>query len=377
MMNIAFIVTGLGMGGAENQVVGLADRFASLGHRVLVISMTGRSAVLPRSSAVRIQSLDMPRTAKGFLSAYRCARHYLREFKADVVHSHMVHANVFARLLRLTTDMPRLICTAHSVNEGGSARMLAYRLTDGLADMTTSVSDAGMNVYIQRRAARPEKISTVHNGIDCQLFRFNASARERIRETLDVPEGVQLILAVGRMTAAKDYGNLLQAMSYVLAQRRNCMLCIAGDGELRSVHESQARSLGVAADVRFLGLRRDIPDLMSAADLFVLSSAWEGLPLVVGEALACERLVVSTDAGGIREWLGNNGYVVPAMDANALANAMMHALALDTHEKRIQERMGRERVLALYSMEAVVERWLQMYQGHFSRSDEPVHFASD
>ncbi|KRB81871.1 hypothetical protein ASE07_24145 [Noviherbaspirillum sp. Root189] len=376
-MNIAFIVTGLGMGGAENQVVGLADRFASLGHRVLVISMTGNSFVLPRSPAVRIQSLDMPKTVKGFVSAYRCARHYLREFKADVVHSHMVHANVFARLLRLTTDMPRLICTAHSINEGGNARMLAYRLTDWLADMTTSVSDIGMNIYIQQRAARPHKISTVHNGIDCQLFRFSASARERIRQSLDVPEGMQLILAVGRMTEAKDYGNLLQAMSNVLAQRRNCMLCIAGDGELRSVHESQARSLGIASRVRFLGLRRDIPDLMSAADLFVLSSAWEGLPLVVGEALACERLVVSTDAGGIREWLGDAGHIVPVMDANALANAMLHALSLDRHDREIQGRIGRERVLAHYSMEAVVERWLQMYQGRFSGSEESAHFASD
>lgn len=376
-MNIAFIVTGLGMGGAENQVIGLADRFASLGHRVLVISMTGNSFVLPRSPAVRIQPLDMPKTFKGFLSAYRCARHYLREFKTDVVHSHMVHANVFARLLRLTTDMPRLICTAHSINEGGSARMLAYRLTDWLADMTTSVSDAGMNIYIQQRAVRPHKISTVHNGIDCQMFRFSASARERIRKTLDVPEGMQLILAVGRMTEAKDYGNLLQAMSHVLAQRRNCLLCIAGDGELRSTHESQARSLGIASNVRFLGLRRDIPDLMSAADLFVLSSAWEGLPLVVGEALACERLVVSTDAGGIREWLGDSGNVVPVRDANALANAMMRALSLNREEREVQGRIGRERVLAHYSMEAVVERWMQLYQGHFSGSEESAHFVPE
>jgi glycosyltransferase involved in cell wall biosynthesis len=364
-MKITLIITGLGMGGAENQVVNLADQFAALGHRVLLIALTGEAVVSPRYSAVAVECLGANKTLPGLWLAYRRAARLLREFKPDVVHSHMVHANIFSRLLRLTVSIPRLICSAHSSDEGGAGRMWAYRLTDGLADITTNVSQDAVNSSIQRGAVRLRKIIAVVNGIDCDRFQFNPESRSTLRENLKLPDGCQALLAVGRFTEAKDYSNLLNAFASLCKTRTDCVLWIAGAGDQQAVFEAQANDLGIAEKVSFLGMRRDIHELMSAADVFVLSSAWEGLPLVVGEAMACERLVVSTDAGGIREWLGDLGYVVPTRNSEALAAALIQGLEMSSQEKESQGRIARERVIQHYSLGAVTEKWLKVYAGNF------------
>jgi glycosyltransferase involved in cell wall biosynthesis len=366
IMKIALLITGLGMGGAENQVVNLADRFAALGHSVLIIGLTGKAVVLPKNSSVLVVCLGIGTTQFDFWFAYLHARRLLRVFKPDVVHSHMVHANLFARLLRLSVPMLRLICTAHSCYEGGFARMWAYRLTDFLADMNSNVSQEAADSSIRRGAVSPRKIMAVYNGIDCDRFRFDAMARAKLRATLNLPEGAYALLAVGRFTDAKDYPNLLTAFAALCSARNDCMLWIVGGGAQQPIFETQAKELGIAHKVVFLGMRRDVSALMSAADILVLSSAWEGFGLVVAEAMACERLVVATDAGGVREVIGDVGWLVQIRDSAKLASAIKSAMSIDAKERFARGRAGRERVTRLYSLDASVARWLEIYHGNFS-----------
>ncbi len=365
-MNICFLITGLGMGGAERQVVDLADELVSHGHDVIIIVLTGKAIVQPVLKKVRVELLGMHKTPTGFISAYIRTRQLISDFSPDVVHSHMVHANLLARLLRLTVRIPRLICTAHNTNEGGKLRMLAYRLTDRLADMSTNVSQEAVDTFVKQHAVPADKMFAMHNGIDCERFQFDALARERVRMELDLSEHIHMLLAVGRFTEAKDYPNLLTAFAVLCDKRPNCVLCIVGIGIGQHLLETQAKELCIDKKVHFLGLRRDIPALMSAADVFVLSSAWEGLPLVVGEAMACERMVVSTDAGGIREWLGNGGLVVPIRNSVALSAALIQSLEMTIKEKELQGCAARERVMQHYSLTAVVTRWLEIYQGNYA-----------
>ena len=103
---------------------------------------------------------------------------------------------------------------------------------------------------------------------------------------------------------------------------------------------------------------------MNAADIVVLSSAYEGFPLVVGEAMACERIVVATDAGGVREWLGRSDHVVPTRDSPALAGALMNALGMDAQSRALHGIAARERVFRRFSLDAVVARWEDIYRGN-------------
>jgi glycosyltransferase involved in cell wall biosynthesis len=177
-------------------------------------------------------------------------------------------------------------------------------------------------------------------------------------------------LAVGRLDVQKDYPNLLRAFTQVAQEREEAVLLIAGDGPLRPAMENLAHEMGLGERVRFLGIRRDVPALMNAADAFVLSSAWEGFGLVIAEALACKLPVVVTDSGGPREVVDNGrvGFLVPPRDPDALAQAMARLMNLPEAERRRMGELGREYVEANYSLDRVVDQWEALYTELLARN---------
>lgn len=363
-MRILLIITGLGMGGAEKVVTSLADALAEKGHSIFLVYMTGVALVTPNDLRVKVVGLDITSKANA-LSAFFKLRNIIRSFKPDVVHSHMVHANIFSRLTRLITPITRLISTAHSSNEGGRLRMWAYRLTGLLADVSTNVSAEAVDVFEKRKAVKPSRMIPVHNGIATSYFSFDATARSSIRAQLSVDADCRLILAVGRLHEAKDYPNLLHALVQLRAAGVTYKMCIVGNGPLRDKLQIMVSELELSHCVQFLGIRHDVPDLMSAADIFVLSSAWEGFGLVVAEAMACERVVVATDCGGVREVVGDAGFLVRPCDSSALADALQSALELPIVESARIGRAARQRVVERYSLDAAVGKWLEIYAGNF------------
>ncbi len=148
--------------------------------------------------------------------------------------------------------------------------------------------------------------------------------------------------------------------------RERKLLCSA-DGDLRHFFEMPGEK-GAQEQVRWLGLRRDMPALLDAADGFVLGSAWEGMPLVVGEAMAMEKPVVATDVGGVHELLGDRGVLVPAKDPQALAAAMLATMRWSREERAQMGRGARERIVDRFSIDAAADWWEAQYkQGVASR----------
>lgn len=353
------MTTGLRLGGAERQVADLAAEFAGLGHAVAVMSLTGpQEMALP--PGITVFSLGMSKSPPSMLSALRTARRLVRAWNPDIVHSHMVHANLFARVLRPRrgdrTHVP-VVCTAHSLREGGALRMLAYRLTDRWCRLTTHVSEEGRERMIGVGAARPERIVVMPNGIDTHRFRPDPEARARTRAALGIPADGKLILNVGRLVPEKGQAALIEAFRRLHQTNAAATLLIAGDGPLRDTLSQQIHALGLVSCARLLGPRSDVPDLLNAADLFVLSSELEGLPLVVAEALACETPVVATDVSGVRALLSASGHVIPVADTPALAGAMRDALA-----NPLNTGAGRAHVLANFSLPGVAAQWVDLYQ---------------
>src|ERR1019366_6390026 len=125
------------------------------------------------------------------------------------------------------------------------------------------------------------------------------------------------------------------------------------------VIQAQAAELG--ASVRWLGLRRDMPALLDASDAFVSASAWEGMPLAVGEAMAMEKPVVATGVGGVRELVGDAGVVVPAKNSQALADAMLTTMQESREALAMRGRAARERVLGQFSIDATADTWEALY----------------
>lgn len=361
-MKILLSITSLGVGGAERLVTALADRYVGDGLQVMLVRFHGEAELRPNDPRVGLENLDMRRSPLGVLVAMWRFRRLIRAFRPDVVNSHLVHANILTRLLRLVTPMPRLVSSAHNTNEEGRGRMLAYRLTDRLADISTNVSGEAVAAFEQQGGVKPGRMLAIHNGIDTDSFVFDPAARAHVRSELGLEESTPLLLAVGRLWAQKDYPNLLRAFAGLRAGAAP-QLAIVGDGPLRKELDALAESLGVRERVRFLGVRHDVPALMSACDLFVLSSAWEGFGLVVAEAMACGRMVVATDCGGVREVVGDAGFLVPPRDAQAVTEAMGRALRLPDEQRKRLGIAARKRVVARYSLEAMAQKYLAVYRG--------------
>jgi glycosyltransferase involved in cell wall biosynthesis len=369
-MKVLLLVTGLSMGGAERVVVNLADALIADGNEVLLVYMKGPLQVQPTRAEVRLVCLEMEK-ATDLIPGYLRFRSALRKFSPDIVHSHMFHAVMLARLTRFSIHIPRLISTMHTTDVGGRLWALAHRLTDRLTDVTTNVSHGAVDAFVAAGAVRSGRMIAVYNGISVDDFHLSAEARARVRASFAIAPDCKLLLAVGRLHSAKDYPNMFHALAW-LRDRLDFKLLIAGEGPLRKQLEALVGELKLSSQVQFLGIRRDIADLMSAADIYVLSSVGEAFGLVVAEAMACERVVVATDCGGVREVLGEAGFLVPRMDSMALAQALLQACALNREDAIAMGKAARCRIIERYSFERSFEQWRTLYADLLaSRGDYP------
>jgi glycosyltransferase involved in cell wall biosynthesis len=294
----------------------------------------------------------------------------VRAWKPDVVHSHMVHANLMARALRLLVPVPVLVSTIHNVYEGGPLLMAAYRATNGLVDHMTIISQAAADRFVGERIVPQRLLTVIANGVDTERMRnVPPGTRADLRSALQVSEDRFVWLAVGRFETAKDYPNMLRAFAGVRAREAQAVLVIVGQGSLQGEAEALTAELGLGGAVRFLGARSDIPAVMSAADGYVMSSAWEGMPMVLLEAAAAGLPIVATAVGGNGEVVrdGESGFLVPARDPAALAEGMLRLMALPQARRRAMGERGREHVRGNYGLHRVAERWERVYLDALAR----------
>jgi glycosyltransferase involved in cell wall biosynthesis len=347
---VALLTTNLARGGAETQVALLARGLRARGWSVSVISLLPPTAFEPEltSAGVPVFSLDMEPGRPDPLGCW-CLLRILRDLRPHILHSHMFHANLMARLVRLLAPVPVLISTVHSVAESGRGsdsmfwRDWLYRITGPLATQTVAVT----------KAVPGKNLRVIPNGVDTTRFRPNPAVRLKMREQLGL--GQEFVwLAAGRLMWKKGYETMLRAW----ARLDGGVLLIAGAGP----QESELRGLGSGA--RFLGKREDVADLMAAADGFVQSSVVEGLPVALLEAASSGLPCVAADTGGVSEIVLNErtGYLVPAADVASLAAAMSRMMSLASEQRRQMGVAAREHVCGQFDQNVVLSRWEELYR---------------
>jgi len=360
-------------GGAEVQVFLLASELKRRGHDVTLVSMRDPEAFEPElmQLGIPLYSLTMQRGVGDPRALFRLAR-VVRECRPDVVHSHMVHANLLSRLSRLLVRIPVQISTAHNFSEGARWREIAYRLTDALCDLTTNVCVRCVEHFVEVGAAPKHRIRYMPNGLDVQGFERIPGVRAAKRSELGVPGDSFLWLAVGRLEEQKDYPNLLAAVKRLLetGDAPEFRVVVAGAGSLEASLRARATELGIeGSTLQFLGERKDVVELMAAADGFVMSSAWEGLPMVLLESGAACLPAVVTDVGGNREVVsdGEAGFLVPPYDSEALAGGMRRMMALGPRELLEMGKAAHLKVKSQFGLAGVVDRWEELYREFLAR----------
>jgi glycosyltransferase involved in cell wall biosynthesis len=369
-MRIVYVLTSLGMGGAERQVLALAERMAARSHHVSIMVLR---PVLREQwpTALPVIHLNIRKNPLNLLAGFAIAVRFLHDFKPHLLHGHSFHANLVARLLKIFAPSIAIISTVHNVYEGGWLRMLAYWMTDRLSRRTVAVSEAAADRFVRLKVIPRSKCVVITNAIDLSEFVPHPTRRIATRATMSA--GTDFIwLAAGRIVPAKDFPNLLRAFDIVRADQPDTQLWIAGEApneELSPIKSFAVRGhKGFMDCVRWLGLRRDMPALFDAADAFVLSSAWEGMPLVVGEAMAMQKPIVATDVGGVREVVGDCGALVPAKSSAALAEAMLELMRTPPETRADIGCNARARIQNHFNMDAKANEWDQLYHSVLNQS---------
>lgn len=330
---VAVFLPSLQGGGAERAMATLANGFAQRGLLVDMVLATAEGPYLAElSSSVRVVDLG----AKRVLLSLPALVRYLRHERPDALLSALSHANVAAIAAhRLAGSQARLVvserihvstlmATVSRAAAYGTTRLMrwTYRRADAVVTVSMGVADD----LIAAIGIPRDRLRVVYNPVvDDRLLALSAAPVHHPWFTAGAPP---VVLATGRLTAQKDFPTLLRAFAVVRAQRP-VRLIILGEGELRGELESLAVGLGVADDVALPGFVENPFAWMRRASLFALSSAFEGLPGVLIQAMACGTPVVSTDCpSGPSEILENGrwGRLVPVGNVQALADAMLAAL---------------------------------------------------
>jgi len=372
---ILLLTTSLAEGGAETVVKNLAVALRSEGHTVSVVSMLEPTAFTEElvAAGIPVVSLFMNRSGANLRGIARFFA-YLRSFHPDIIHAHMFHASMLARLARIVLRTP-VVCTVHSeiecsqLKKSGRIREWIYRLTDRASNCTTGVSHRVRDRYLTRRIVRNSIMPVIENGVDPDRFKPDTDNRMKMRTKLGL-SNLFIWLAVGRLEDPKDYLRMVRAFRPIYERWPSARLVIAGEGRLRGQIETAIVDANLQAAVTLLGSRQDVPDLMNAADAFVLCSEWEGCQLVLLEAGAAGLPAVATDVGAAPQIVipDRTGFLVPPRDTEALTGAMLRLLDVPASRRMEMGEQARLHIVNHYSIRSVHRHYEQVYEDVLARN---------
>lgn len=369
-MRILQVIEGLGVGGAEQLQVILAAYIDRGRYDLRVCSLVP----LDESPIIRdLRALGVPLSSLGGMRL-RDPRYLrrlvalLRTQRIDVVHTHLRNAHVLGVLAGALTRRP-VVCTLHNISETSSgagsllhatqARALRWGARVVIACAPEVAVAAGAHLHLP-----PSKVVVVPNGIDIRAYEhLDRRAVETRRRELLGGRGGPLLVSIGNVRDQKGHQYLVQATPRLLDAFPGARVVIVGP-ESNNVETVRARirALGLEGQVLLAGERRDIPEILAAADLFVLPSLWEGLPLALLEAMAAGTPVVATPVGGVVGVVqdGITARLVPPADADALADALLDLLRQPDQAHRLA-RAARAHVRAHYGGDAWAQRLQAIY----------------
>jgi len=381
-MRIAQLVETLDAGGAEALAVDIAGALAARGHDSHLVVARGDGPFFDRlSPSVAFHDLDRPRRDGNqvyrilyFLETCRRLESLLRAHRIEVLQTHLPKAN-FLGLVMAWRGVCRVYPTVHNNREfdyGDGAgrvrralRRAGYRRMLKECNGVIAVSDQVRDSLADQLGVQPDqraRILVVPNGVR-PAAPVTTAERSRLRASLGVTDEQVLIVGAGRLTRQKNFARLIEALGHLEPAGADWRCVIAGDGELRSEHEAQIAAASWGSRIRLIGLYGDVPGLFAAADIFCLPSLFEGLPLVLLEAMGAGLPTVAFAIAGVTDVVteGVQACLAAPDDAEALARALA-ALLVDAPQRRRLGIAARAQVEARHSFDAVLNRLEQVYQ---------------
>jgi glycosyltransferase involved in cell wall biosynthesis len=345
--------------GGQNQVLLTARGLRARGHRVVVIAHPD-GELRKRLPADMDVVLLAPRSEVDLPAAWRLSRLF-RDLQPDVVHAHDPHGVAVAATALSIASPPRrpALVAARRVDfhlKSNSFSRWKYRQVDRFVTASEAI-----RLLLLEDGVPAERTVTVHEGID--VDRVVAAESLNVREQYWFPPHSLIVGNIAALVPHKGQKHLIDAAAIVVREMPEARFLVLGEGELRASLEQQIKHLHLAQHVILAGFRADVLAVLKGLDLFVMSSVTEGLGTSLLDAMAANRAVVATRAGGIPEVVvdGETGLLVPPRDARALAGAILDLLRDESRRRRFAD-AGFVRVRQRFSVDRMVEETLRVYE---------------
>ncbi|MEW5820714.1 MAG: glycosyltransferase family 4 protein [Cyanobacteriota bacterium] len=358
--NILFIANRLDFGGAEAYVLSIANEIQKRKYKVFVASSGGK---LVQQLEEGIKHFTIPADAKKPLKILQCSlmlRKIINSNSINIVHTNSVITCLIAKIASLGSKTI-IINTAHSW--GINKKPLSAKIVGFSADKVVAVSASTADSYI-KNGLKKNKVLVVHNGIDTEKFqRINNEKILKIKNSLNIDPEKFIIINIARMEEArKGHEVLLESAKIVIEKYNNVHYLLLGDGYLRPGLENKVKNLNIARNIHFLGNRTDVVNLLSSSDIFCLPSDWEGLPLVIAEAMSCKLPIIATAVNGVPEIVVDNetGFLIKPRDPKVLSEKII--FLIENPEVRAKmANNGYKRVNDHFSLKNLVNRLESIY----------------
>ena len=384
-VRVCHVITNLDVGGAESMLLRLLERLDRRRWSSRVVSLVddGRTAGRIRDLGIPVLPIGMRRgLLPGPLATWQLVR-AIREAEPDLIQTWLYHANLLGGLASRFCRPPvpvlwnlRMLAPQACHTVKASTRWAAAacaRLSSRLPAEIIANSQAVKASHVELGIAT-DRIRVIRNGFDPERFAPSPAARRRLGREFGVADDVRLVGMAGRWDPLKDFETFLTAAGRLVNRCRDVRFVLCGqrlDEHNSKLLSAVARS-GAAGRVHLLGRRDDMPSLHAALDVAVLASHSEGLPNVIGEAMACGVPCVVTDAGGSAELVGDEGRIVPVGDADALANSIGSLLELSPDDRGRVGAEARARIIEHFSLDGMVAQYERVWDEVLAGTPENV-----
>ncbi len=365
-MRIVQLIDSLGWGGAQKLLVTFTEAARIREAIPTVIGLrlgSGNGSMVPaalRALGARVDILSFRRLAEPgqIVELVRL----LRRERFDILHTHLAHANILGAFVGRVAGIP-VVSTLHNIMDRQQrVHPINYTLeTQALFHGARRVIAVGHTVAeTHRERLRGKTIVVIPNAV-APVPPLPSEERSALRKALVGDPARLLVIAVGRLTAQKGYGNMLAAFAEVCHAHPSAALVIVGGGRLHAELAAQITALNLEGYVKLLGARTDVPRLLAASDVFFNSSHWEGLPVALLEAMSAGLPVIATQVGDVPYVVApGTGRLVPSHRPLLLADAL-RALLSDPEEREAMGAAAQAHVLQHYSATAWVDKLLALY----------------
>jgi len=363
-IRVMYVFAALPVGGAEkllySELQGMdMRRFQPM---VCCLSEKGPMGERIEASGVPVVALDRMKHKRFDLEMIRILKNLMLRERIQVVHTHLYDGGRYGRLAAWRSGIPCIVATFHNVYVRRRPRIhLTNRLLGHISDRIIAVSKSVKNDLIHFDGLPPDKIQVLYNTIDFKAFQ-EPHDRQAVRGAYGIHDSDIVIGWVARLAKQKGHEFLLEAAHSMSETYPNLRLLLVGDGPLKQRLMEKARDLGIEQRVVFTGTSDQVPELLSAMDVFVLPSLWEGLPLVIGEAMAAGVPVVGTDVGGVSELIidGKTGVLIPAGQPQAIREAVESILEQPDRTRAMVDHAGKH-IEKLFSTSDHTNRLQDLY----------------